>query len=179
MNTPTPNKSGFTLIELLAALAIVAVVTAIGAPPLGNWLAAQRLGAELQVLMRDFQQARHAAVLTNRSVVLCPRNATNGCDTTHDWSRGWISFYNDDNDSPPRRDAGEELISVRQVAPTLAIVANRAAFHLRGDLRRATNGTIVICHRAARVVPRALVVSYSGRPRMLASGAHPTTPACP
>ena len=31
---------------------------------------------------------------------------------------------------------------------------------------RATNGTFVVCDEAGRVPPRALVVSYTGRPRV-------------
>mgnify|MGYP000659294372 CR=1 FL=1 len=38
-------------------------------------------------------------------------------------------------------------------------------FTLRATVKRATNGTFVVCDRAERAAPVALVVSYTGRPR--------------
>ena len=43
---------------------------------------------------------------------------------------------------------------------------NRRGFTLRATQKRATNGTIVVCDRAGRARPKALVISYTGRPRV-------------
>jgi type IV fimbrial biogenesis protein FimT len=75
-------------------------------------------------------------------------------------------FENKDRDSPPRKDPGEILLFSHHVDPTLRIVANRRGFTLRATFLRATNGTLIVCDRAGRVRPRALVVSYTGRPRV-------------
>jgi type IV fimbrial biogenesis protein FimT len=53
-----------------------------------------------------------------------------------------------------------------RVADNIVISANRRGFTLRSTFLRATNGTLVICDRANRIRPKALVVSYTGRPRV-------------
>ena len=75
-------------------------------------------------------------------------------------------FNNRDRDSPPQRDSDEPLLQAHIVDDSVMITANRSTFTLRATQKRATNGTLVICDRAARVTPRALVVSYTGRPRV-------------
>ncbi|MEM7612990.1 MAG: GspH/FimT family protein [Pseudomonadota bacterium] len=168
MRFTRPNQSaaeGFSLIELLAVLAIVAVVAALGAPPLGDWLAEQRMRADLAALARDFHFARHEAAKRNVTVSLCASNDAVSCSGSRTWSAGWIVFANLDGDRPASRDQGEPLLVVRQQTARNRIVSNRADFQLRGDLRRATNGTVLACHTKRRIAPRALVISYTGRPR--------------
>jgi type IV fimbrial biogenesis protein FimT len=74
-------------------------------------------------------------------------------------------FENSDRDEPPQRDPGEPLLQGHLVHPDVRITANRRGFTLRATQKRATNGTFVVCDRAARAVPVALIVSYTGRPR--------------
>jgi type IV fimbrial biogenesis protein FimT len=75
-------------------------------------------------------------------------------------------FENKDRDSPPRVDSGEPVLIVHEVADNVKIRANRHGFTLRATFLRATNGTIVVCDDASRVAPKALVISYTGRPRV-------------
>ena len=75
-------------------------------------------------------------------------------------------FNNRDRDQPPQLDPGEPVLQVHTVGENVRITANRRGFTLRATQKRATNGTIVVCDSAGRVRPRALVVSYTGRPRV-------------
>jgi type IV fimbrial biogenesis protein FimT len=75
-------------------------------------------------------------------------------------------FENRDKDVPPRIDPGEPLLHSHMVDPTVMITANRQGFTLRSTVQRATTGTLVICDREHRTRPKALVVSYTGRPRV-------------
>ena len=52
------------------------------------------------------------------------------------------------------------------VEPAVRIRANRGSVSLRTANLRATNGTLVFCDRSTRAKSRALVVSYTGRPRV-------------
>lgn len=159
------STTGFTLLELLIVLVIAGVAGAIGAPPLADWAAAQRLRAELTALERGFQHARQQAVLRQYDVVICPSANGERCAVDGAWSAGWISFVNRDGDSPPARDADEPILAAHRLPPSVVLVANRRYYRLRGDLRRATNGRLTLCDRAGRVAARSLVVSYSGRAR--------------
>lgn len=99
-------------------------------------------------------------------VSICPSNDGSRCAPGRDWSRGWIMFNNRDRDEPPRIDPDEPVLQVHEVGSDLRITANRRGFTLRATQKRATNGTIVVCDAASRVAPKALVVSYTGRPRV-------------
>ena len=99
-------------------------------------------------------------------VSICPSVDGTSCGSRNDWSLGWIMFNNRDRDSPPQRDPGEPLLRVHLVDDTVTIAANRDTFTLRSTQKRATNGTLVVCDRAERAPPKALVISYTGRPRV-------------
>lgn len=75
-------------------------------------------------------------------------------------------FANIDRDDPPAVDPGEPILKRHVVGDTVRIHANRRGFTLRATELRATNGTLIFCDREERVEPRALVVSYTGRPRV-------------
>ena len=83
-----------------------------------------------------------------------------------EWSGGFLVFENSDRDEPPELDDGEILLHRHLASPSVKITANRRGFTLRATFLRATNGTLVVCDRAGRVTPRALVISYTGRPRI-------------
>ncbi|MEO0616911.1 MAG: GspH/FimT family protein [Pseudomonadota bacterium] len=173
-----PASTGVTLLELLVVLAVVSVVAAIGAPPLERWLAGHRVAAPLQALHTDLFRARHEAVMRNLAVVVCASDDAQAC-SSGDWSAGWITFVNTDDDRPAQRDASEPLLSVHQAAPGVHMASNRARYAFRGDLRRATNGRVVSCDAAGRVPPRVLVVSFTGRARLTPAGTSAGALSCP
>ncbi len=157
---------GFSLYELVMTVAIAAIVLGIGAPSLGSFVADARLRAETDALFHAVHRARKRSLVHRRVVSLCPSTDGATCTPDTDWSGGWILFENADRDEPPERDPGEALLAVRQVDARVRIVANRRGFTLRSIQQRATNGTFVICDRNGRAQARALVVSYTGRPRV-------------
>jgi type IV fimbrial biogenesis protein FimT len=99
-------------------------------------------------------------------VSLCPTADGVSCDPGREWSGGFLVFENSDRDEPPELDDGEILLHRHLASPSVKITANRRGFTLRATFLRATNGTLVVCDRAGRVKPRALVISYTGRPRV-------------
>ena len=104
--------------------------------------------------------------MRHRVVSICPSLDGLQCEPGYNWSTAWLMFENSDKDEPPRRDLGEALLQSHLVGENVQIMANRRGFTLRATQKRATNGTFVVCDRAERVVPKALVVSYTGRPRV-------------
>jgi type IV fimbrial biogenesis protein FimT len=75
-------------------------------------------------------------------------------------------FGNRDRDAPAIRDPGEPLLQRFSVNLHNQVTANRHSFSFRTTALRATNGTFLFCDRARRASPRALIVSYTGRPRV-------------
>lgn len=162
---PYRASGGFTLLELIITLAVAGLFAGIGLPAMSDWLASQRLRAQTHVLWRDLDTARQAAVLRNEIVVVCPSSDGNRCTRSYDWSDGWISFANLDDDNPVQRDMNEPIIAHYRGDEQLRTMANRYAFRFSGDLRRATNGRLLTCDRASRATARQLIVSYTGRAR--------------
>jgi type IV fimbrial biogenesis protein FimT len=157
---------GYSLYELLATLALVAILLGLGLPSFSGVIARSRQHTEINALFHAIHLARKESIMRRQVVSLCPSLDGISCEPSHDWSTGWLMFENDDRDEPPRRSPDEALLQVHKVAANIRITANRRGFTLRATQKRATNGTIVVCDQAGRVTPRALVVSYTGRPRV-------------
>ena len=163
MSLPSASR-GFSLLELLMTVTLAALVLTLGLPSFGNLVADKRLRAETDALFHAVHLARKASIVRRRVVSLCPSSDGRSCDGGADWSNGWILFADADRDE--QVDEGEDILEVHAVDERVQVDANRRIFTLRATELRATNGTLVICDRAGRAESRALVVSYTGRPRV-------------
>lgn len=170
---------GYSLYELLMTIAVAAAVLTLGVPSFGGLLADQRLRVEVDALFHAIHVARKASLVRRRVVTLCPTYNGNVCEPGPDWSMGWMMFVNTDRDEPAVRDNDEAVLLLHDVDRNTRITANRQSFTLRSTALRATNGTLVFCDRAGRAVPRALVVSYTGRPRVTRTDGNGKAYACP
>lgn len=159
-------SSGFSLYEILLVLSLIAVLVGIGLPSFSGMAARNRISVEINALFHAIHLARKESIMRRQVVSICPSLDGSTCRPENDWSRGWIMFNNRDHDSPPQRDPAEPLLRVHLVDDTITISANRRTFTLRSTQKRATNGTLVVCDRVARAPPKALVISYTGRPRV-------------
>lgn len=160
------GERGYSLYELVVTLAVAAVVLTLGLPSFGALAADQRLRTEAMALFHAVHLARKSSIARRRVVSLCPSTDGERCTGGQDWSGGWIAFANVDRDEPPQRDPGEPVLVRHAVNERVRIAANRRGFTLRATHLRATNGTLIVCDRAGRARARAVVVSYTGRPRV-------------
>lgn len=160
------NAGGYSLYELIMTLALAALMLTLGLPSFGSLVADKRLRVESDALFHAVHLARKGSIVRRRVVSLCPSVDGESCSPGYDWSTGWIVFANVDRDEPPQVDENEPILSRHSVDGSVQVLANRRGFTLRSTHLRATNGTFVICDRAGRATPRALVVSYTGRPRV-------------
>lgn len=172
------DKRGFTLYELLLTMSLVAIIGGFAIPSFANMVANARLRTEVNALFDAIHLARKESIMRKSVVSLCPSPDGESCLPGLDWSDGWIMFNNRDRDEPPAVDPGEPLLQVHRTGRNVTISANRRGFTLRATELRATNGTIVVCDPAGRVTPRALVVSYTGRPRVALADSHGQSYAC-
>jgi type IV fimbrial biogenesis protein FimT len=157
---------GFTLYELLMTFVLVAILVGIGIPSFAKMNANGRIRTEVNALFHAIHLARKESVMRRSVVSICPSVDGINCQPGFDWSQGWIMFNNRDRDEPPRIDNDEPVLQIHRSGPNVRISANRRGFTLRATEKRATNGTIVVCDVKHRVTPRALVISYTGRPRV-------------
>ncbi|MEM1262626.1 MAG: GspH/FimT family pseudopilin [Pseudomonadota bacterium] len=165
MPRPTVAARGFSAIELAITIAVAGTLIAVALPGLGAWQASLRARTEINALHHALHLARRESITRNVHVVLCPSSDSQQCRADGDWSTGWLLYVESQRTAPPQRQANEQRLLARRVDPTLTIVANRHHFAVRTRRFRATNGTLVACDRHGRGQGRALIVSYTGRPR--------------
>jgi type IV fimbrial biogenesis protein FimT len=152
----------FTLYELLITLALLTILVALGLPTFSNLAAKSRQSAEINTLFHAFHQARKESIMRRRVVSLCPSLDGRTCAKTTDWSEGWLLFFDPAGTGWP----GDGIVLRHTVSNTVRISANRRIFTARGTRKRTTNGTLVFCDRRRRTGAKALVISYTGRPRV-------------
>ena len=165
MRNPTSNR-GYSLFELVMTLALFALVLTLGVPSFGAIIANHRLRVEVDALFHAVHLARKESIVRRRYMTLCPTDDGLECRPGNDWSGGWMMFINSDRNWPAVRESGEPVITWFKTHPDNRIVGNRRSFSFRATEKRATNGTLIFCDRADRGKPRALVISYTGRPRV-------------
>ena len=164
-----PGKErGYSLYELLLTLTLVGILVSVSLPSFSASLARSRQTSEINALFHAIHLARKESIRRQQVMTVCASADGLSCLPKADWSRGWILFNNTDRDSPPEVDSGESVVLAHTIGETVRVVGNRRAFTLRAVIRRATNGTLVFCDWKNRIAPKALIVSYTGRPRVAA-----------
>lgn len=159
-------SAGFSLYELLLTLLLIALLASVAVSSFATVVANGRIRTEVNALFHAIHLARKESIMRRSVVSICPSANGRNCSATLDWSAGWIMFSNIDRDEPPQVDVNEPVLQVHTAGPHIRISANRRGFTLRATSKRATNGTLVVCDHLQRVPARALVVSYTGRPRV-------------
>jgi Tfp pilus assembly protein FimT len=147
---------GFTVLETLVVAAVAMILYLVAWPSFAALLADHRRVVTINALVASLQHARHAAVMQNRVVHVCPSATGARCDD--DWRVGWVAFAASSDWRPGDAIPRDALVHRGDPAPGVAVTANRALFRFRPH-GRSTNGTIVVCPA------RAIVVAPSGRVR--------------
>ena len=158
--------AGYSLYELMVTLGLAAIVLSVGIPSFGGLVADHRLRTEANALFHAIHLARKESIVRRRVVTICSSIDAVSCLGSTDWSTGWIVFANDGMQNTEQRHALEALIMTHKVGANTVIRTNRKVFSLRSTRLRATNGTLVLCDQNKAAEARALVVSYTGRPRV-------------
>jgi type IV fimbrial biogenesis protein FimT len=159
-------QRGFTLWELLCTLSIAAIVLAGGVPALHTFLLDARLTADVNAWVLAVQLARSEAAKRGRPVMVCKTDDTRRCgDASLPQDAGWMVYVNLDDEYPPQRSATEPLLYAHHAELTGTVTSNRPYYEFRPG-RRSTNGTVVFCDRRGTAAARAVIVSYTGRPRV-------------
>jgi len=161
------RAAGFTLLELLGTVALAGLLLGLAVPSFRSWVLDGRRTADVNGFVLAVQVARSEAAKSSHSVILCKtqdRRRCGGAELRFD--AGWMVFVNTDDRLPPARSDAEPLVLAYEPELEGTIVANRPLFEFRPLLRRSTNGTVVFCDARGAAAARAVIVSYTGRPRV-------------
>jgi type IV fimbrial biogenesis protein FimT len=153
---------GFTLVELVTALAIVGILSTLGAVGYAGVIGRTRVGSEANDLLNAMEVTRSEAAKRGRRVTMLP--------TRGDWAAGWTVFV--DLDGNRQADPGEPVILAHPpLHPKTRVITNTTP----GYIAFAPNGlpqqysgaflaaTIGLCEAGTS---RSVVLAKSGRPRV-------------
>lgn len=146
-------------------IAIASILLTLASSGLHSLRAELRLTTAVNHFVHAVHSARLTALRTGNDIVLCPVDAAGGCAAQADWRHGWIAFENATAPAALQPDDDERILQQAAAHPGLAIRGNRRSFVLRPFGRRSTNGTLVFCDTTGLRPPRAVIVSYTGKPR--------------
>lgn len=158
-------QSGLTLWELLWTLGLIGILLTLAVPSFRNVVLDARRTADINGFVTAVQLARSEAAKRGEAIVLCKTADGLGCAGDElRYDSGWMVFVNTDDVRPPERSADEQLLLRYQPRSRGSISANRRLFEFRAFGWRSTNGTVTFCDADGR--SRAVIVSYTGRPRV-------------
>jgi type IV fimbrial biogenesis protein FimT len=161
------RSGGFSLWELVWTLLVAAILVGVGAPSFETVALDARRTADVNAFVLAVQLARSEAAKRGRPAIVCPSPDGARCGGGQPgYGAGWIVFVNEDDVRPPNRSPVEPLLYVHNPEIDGTIRGNRDWFEFVPFRRRSTNGTVVFCDRRGAAAARAVIVSYTGRPRV-------------
>ena len=172
------SQRGINLFGLAIALALVAIVAAAATPSYQRTTRQWAVARNAQDLLAALHQARSSAAARGVPMVLCQTDAPGHCGTASGAPPGWQLFADRTVSSPPRLDAGDELLQVQALAPDVELRATRSAVTYWPGARAGTTASFVFCDRRSLAGARVIIVSQTGRPRLGSLLSDGSTPDC-
>jgi type IV fimbrial biogenesis protein FimT len=161
------HRRGYSLLELMFTLLLAGVLLSLGVPWLHDLVLDARRTADVNAFVSAIQLARSESAKRAQPVVLCQSADGIACAPTgQDYHLGWIVFVDEDGDTPPRRDENEALLAFYSPVTEGSVRSNRAHYLFRAHFRRSINGTVTFCDNRGPAEARAVIISYTGRPRV-------------
>lgn len=167
LNASVKSK-GYTMLELMISIALITLIAGLSSPIYSNFITNQLKSTALTAFHHTAITARSEAVTRLEYISVCPSFDGLFClIDSNDYSTGWIMFVNSDKDYPVVRDDKELLLqSFSSKTTNFSLLANRKAFTFRPRHKRNTNGTLMFCPDRKSFNYQALIISYTGRPRI-------------
>jgi type IV fimbrial biogenesis protein FimT len=169
------RHSGLTFIELLITATLITILSIACVPAFTNLVMDLRMTSQVNGFVHAFHLAKQASQQLFTEIVVCKSPDGVQCDANKSWADGWIAFINTNQDHPPRVNPDERILAVGTPYKSGLITANRQHFVFRPFEMRSTNGTLTFCDRRGADQARAVVLSYTGRPRTVRGATHQDT----
>lgn len=155
---------GFTLMEALITLLIVAILAAIAAPSMQEFVKNERLTGQVNVLISHFMLARSEALKRNQSVVLCPSSNQVSC-TASSGEEGWIIFVDTDDNGVVS--GADEIIKIQQAleGDDVELTGLVTVTYDHRGFTPNSSGTFTLCDDRGVAEAKVLNLSNTGRVR--------------
>lgn len=190
------KHNGFTMIELLIALAVAAILLAVGIPSFSGAIKNSQVSADYNGLLQSLYMARSEAVKRTASVSMCPKKEIDSTECgagLHDWKNGWLVFIDasptNNIEDNPEIGAEDEIILVHEeirsqntikaigsVDRTQTTYSDKTYIQFRATGTAAWgNGTFEICNSDEDELSRTINIAPTGdvRPGRNSGGTRP------
>lgn len=155
---------GYSFTELLAALAIVAILLSLATPGLRRQLATAKVDSAASQMLGGLALARRAALSSGHSTTLC----ITGDDSTCSFAgSAWMMFSNVGPGIDSRRDPADRILRRESLPRGVHVSGTRGYATYLPRPRAASTLTFTFCHDGAPDRRRSVVVSQTGRPRLV------------
>jgi type IV fimbrial biogenesis protein FimT len=162
------RSRGVTLLELLVALSIAAILVALAAPSFGSFRRAAGVGTTTSELLSALHFARSTAALEGLPVTLCLSRDEGSCvDSASAAGTGWLVFAQPDASVASSATVSSPILRSFQLPGDISVHGSRAAVTFWPATRASTTSTFDVCDVSGRTRGRAVVVSQTGRPRVV------------
>jgi type IV fimbrial biogenesis protein FimT len=162
------KMKGFTLTDLLLGLAIIATTTGLAIPSFKNFIHNQQIISSTNQMVGQIQMTRTMALESGFPMTLCA--TINGIKCIRDWKKSHMVFHDANNNLT--RDIDERLIYLfdpfaEETTLTWRAFQNkRQLVYSPSGSTAAQNGTFRICSKIEPKFNKAIIINYSGRPRL-------------
>lgn len=167
------HASGFTLMELLVAIAVSTILLTIGVPSFLRMVAENERVSHTADIYNAFNFARSEAIARNTPVVVCKSTDESTCDSSAEWSAGWLVYANTDGISTGTEpNTNEPILQTHTALERFTLTAssglsNRVTYLPTG---RSTNvGEFLLCPEDTDLQGRIIQITSTGRPRTRAT----------
>ena len=173
-NSIDHHAGGFSVVEVMVALAIAAILLAVGASAMGSFVKNNRVQGKTSELLRSLHFARSEAAKRKVRVVLCPSAdpfaTTPSCGgTTSTWTTGYLVFASGDSNNTYQQETDALLRIGRAAGRNLTVITNSTsnknlAYNADGTINEDGNtARFAICDNRGGEVGRQINVAPVGR----------------
>ncbi len=177
-------ERAFSLYDALVALTVISTIATVAVPSFRHLLISQRMTGAINSLVTGLHLARSEAIKRRKHAVLCPsvdgRTCHNGGSSRTVWEKGYLLYI--DQNGNRTFDADELAVRLFDATADLHIRSSAGRDHVTyrpNGMASGTNLTITFCDKHGRGIPRAVIVSNSGRPRVSTRNASGSAIYCP
>lgn len=161
------GEGGFTLVELMVTVAVLAILITLAVPSFRDLLSNSRSASLTNELLFSLKLARSESIKRGVRTALCPRKDGDApvCSTSvDDWTNGWVARV-----AEGCVDDCEVLHDSRQGIPSHAVRYNQTqvSFDRSGRLLGSVGGTFTVCDAKVGSSGRQVVLSGTGRTRLV------------
>lgn len=103
-------SDGFTMVEMLIVLVVLAVLLTIAVPGFIEMIRNNAMMSESYAMRATLNHARSESLARRAPVVVCPSTDGVNCNDTDDWSPGYMTFVDTNDDNAPDADDVNEAV---------------------------------------------------------------------